>query len=535
MKRLVVMLCVLLALLALNAWLANQDRSPAAVPTPSSAAEPAIVQGIENNAFGKARIAVLPFVPDSNGPDDDYLAEGFTVDLADALTQLPQLTVTAEASVFDPDLRDLAPAGIGGLLGVNHLVEGSVWRAGERLKIKARLLRARDGSTLWSQTYERSGRDTYAIRDTIAEDVAGALGIEADEPGLERLRQAGSRNAGAIIEYRKGREQFNRAFDTVDRIGALRRANVHFERASALAGGYPPADLAATTLFVRVLESDARGILDGAVTPTDVRQAPDALRLLYGRAFRESRVVGRKLAIDHDGSLLLGHWQGLVGRAERTLAVPGCGRAHWIRLSANAFGRAAAAHDAFAAETDCNPLRPEPWTHRSWARLWQGDAGRALAVAEQGFSAAGRDDDLAQVLTLALSASGRAHEVAARVAKVSRTESGRLFSVFLASALAGEAEAARNRKNAYLARYGPDDRAALLMEAAVGDRNEANRLAVQIDRRTAGYLVLLQAVYRCSCGAPFDLEATPRFAGMLEDAGLAWPPPQPIRFPLKNW
>ena len=56
-----------------------------------------------------------------------------------------------------------------------------------------------------------------------------------------------------------------------------------------------------------------------------------------------------------------------------------------------------------------------------------------------------------------------------------------------------------------------------------------------IDARPFGHIVLLQAVYGCLCGAPFDLELTPRFSEMLVGSGLAWPPLKPYEFPLKNW
>jgi len=74
-----------------------------------------------------------------------------------------------------------------------------------------------------------------------------------------------------------------------------------------------------------------------------------------------------------------------------------------------------------------------------------------------------------------------------------------------------------------------------LLEAVRGQRFEANRLAGLIDRRPFGHLALLQAINRCTCGAPFDLEATPVFAEMLAGSGLPWPPAKPIDFPLKDW
>ena len=69
----------------------------------------------------------------------------------------------------------------------------------------------------------------------------------------------------------------------------------------------------------------------------------------------------------------------------------------------------------------------------------------------------------------------------------------------------------------------------------LGDRAAANRVAAKTDARPFGYLVLAQAILTCYCGAPFDLEATPNFARMIKESGLAWPPTTPIKWPLKTW
>jgi len=83
--------------------------------------------------------------------------------------------------------------------------------------------------------------------------------------------------------------------------------------------------------------------------------------------------------------------------------------------------------------------------------------------------------------------------------------------------------------------HGPDDGQSLVLEALRGNRNEANRLAGAIDQRPFGHIVLLDSIFRCFCGAPFDLEATPVFASMLAESGLAWPPQAPYDLPLKDW
>jgi hypothetical protein len=103
------------------------------------------------------------------------------------------------------------------------------------------------------------------------------------------------------------------------------------------------------------------------------------------------------------------------------------------------------------------------------------------------------------------------------------------------SAVRGDAAAARRYQVDFLGKYGPNDRETLIIEAAQGNRGEANRLAAAIDARPFGHVVLLQAIYDCLCGAPFDLDATPDFAGLLVESGLDWPPPRPGAFPLKDW
>jgi hypothetical protein len=71
--------------------------------------------------------------------------------------------------------------------------------------------------------------------------------------------------------------------------------------------------------------------------------------------------------------------------------------------------------------------------------------------------------------------------------------------------------------------------------AVLGDHERANQMAATADAYPLGFLQLLSAIGTCDCGAPFDLEITPNFARLIEEADLPWPPPSPIDWPLKNW
>ncbi|MDH5323025.1 MAG: hypothetical protein OEW81_11495, partial [Gammaproteobacteria bacterium] len=105
---------------------------------------------------------------------------------------------------------------------------------------------------------------------------------------------------------------------------------------------------------------------------------------------------------------------------------------------------------------------------------------------------------------------------------------------FLLAAAHGDANESRRLLDAFTANYG-SARAGLEFLAVQGDRTGANAKAAAADARPLGFLNLATAVGSCNCGAPFDLEVAPNFARFLEEAELPWPPPSPIKWPLKDW
>ncbi|GAA4856691.1 winged helix-turn-helix domain-containing protein [Luteimonas vadosa] len=141
-------------------------------------------------------VAVLPFADLSRTRDQEYLADGLTEEIINQLAQLPALRVVGRTSSFSfkgesDDLRE-----IGHALGVAHLLKGSVRRDGDQLRITAQLVRADDGSHVWSRTYARELRDVFAIQDEIASGVATALSVKLDVVAFNR-GQGGTTHVGA--------------------------------------------------------------------------------------------------------------------------------------------------------------------------------------------------------------------------------------------------------------------------------------------------------------------------------------------------
>jgi TolB-like protein/Flp pilus assembly protein TadD len=125
----------------------------------------------------KPSIAVLPLSNMSTDPENEYFADGLTEELLNVLARNPQLRVTARTSSFafkgkQVDLRE-----VGQKLGVSTILEGSVRKAGNRVRITAQLVKVSDGFHLWSETYDRVLDDIFAVQDDIAKAVAGALKV----------------------------------------------------------------------------------------------------------------------------------------------------------------------------------------------------------------------------------------------------------------------------------------------------------------------------------------------------------------------
>ena len=136
-------------------------------------------------AHAAPSIAVLPFANMSQSADDEFFSDGLAEEIINALVQVPGLKVIARTSAFafkgkNEDVRKIAET-----LGVTNVLEGSVRRAGVRIRVTAQLILARDGTHLWSQRYDRELADIFAMQDEIAAAIAGALKLKL-APAPER-------------------------------------------------------------------------------------------------------------------------------------------------------------------------------------------------------------------------------------------------------------------------------------------------------------------------------------------------------------
>ena len=151
-------------------------------------------------------IAVLPFADLSPAKDMEYFADGIAEELMNSFARNGNLRVVGRRSAFAFKGRNDDSRTIGEKLGVDTLLEGSVRREGDHLRISAQLVRTRDGFSLWSQTYDRQFKDLLDIENSIAEDVVGALAPRVPRPAAAGtpLGASGTHNAEAYNAYLRG-------------------------------------------------------------------------------------------------------------------------------------------------------------------------------------------------------------------------------------------------------------------------------------------------------------------------------------------
>jgi TolB-like protein len=176
---------------------------------------------------GDRSLAVLPFVDMSEKHDQEFFADGMSEEILDVLTRIPELTVIGRTSSFqfkgkNEDLRT-----IGRQLGTTYVVEGSVRRSGDRVRVTAQLIDTRSGSHVWSESYDRDMGDVLMLQNTIATSIARKLQLAVTSSGSATAGLP--RNIDAYTLYLRGRE----AFDRGD-VAAYTEAQQYFEQALAL-------------------------------------------------------------------------------------------------------------------------------------------------------------------------------------------------------------------------------------------------------------------------------------------------------------
>ncbi len=529
---------VILVMGAERLWYA--DRAP---DGPVDSAPTTVDAAIDSEPTGTAEpgelpaqqsVAVLPFAAMSSGEDDGYFADGLTEEILNSLTRLPELLVTARTSSFHFKDRNLPVQEIARTLGVDHVVEGSVRRAGERVRITAQLIRATDGFHLWSDTYDRTLEDVFAVQEDIAANIAETLDVVLDEGKRQRMRDAGIGDVEAFIAYQKGLEAFARAHEGIENASEnLRVAVEHFDTALAVAP-----DLVAA----RIMKADQRGhivfeLVSGLRAESwdgELEAALGDLREEYRLAIQASPPGNQKSILELESAIFSDDWSDMRLKIKRALEPGGCPMMNWAVDFVVYVGQGEYIIPKLREILRCDPLNFIGVYGLTGALLVAGDP---LAAIEHSRAAidSGADFMFAEQMNFF------AHLAAGNLNVPEVQGSGSSANLFLfdrqlpRQLLLGNTGKARQMAEEFQAGPLANDWSSMVIAAMLGDRERANRHAARIDARPGGPIVLINGSNVCACGAPFDLSATPRLRARIEESGLDWPPPTAIHYPAKDW
>ena len=437
--------------------LPRQAARAAASVAPSAPASPAAAQPATEPAPAQASIAVLPFVNMSDEKSNEFFSDGISEELLNLLAKIPQLQVTARTSSFAFKGKEIGITEVARQLHVAHVLEGSVRKSGNAVRITAQLINAATDTHLWSQTYDRKLDDIFAIQDEIAADVVKQLKVTL----LGAAPKARTTDPEAYALYLQavqlGRQNTEEAFKQSDEV---------FRKALAIDPRYAPAwaDLSgnlANEAGQGLLPSkegfaQAREAATKAVA-IDPEYAPSHARLGRIAMYGDNDLAGaaqhlqRALALDPMDLDVLRNSATLLGslsRLDEALALDeavvrrdpvSVGALFNLGLDQRYAGRFDAAVASFRTVLRLSPGRGNAHAQLGTALLLKGDAQDALAEIEQETSEAWKMFGL----PMAYHALGRkADSDSAMAALIAKYEKDAPYNIAYVHAYRGEADKA---------------------------------------------------------------------------------------------
>ncbi|WP_068546555.1 hypothetical protein [Thalassotalea crassostreae] len=475
-------------------------------------------------------IAVLPFVNMSSDQENEFFSDGLTEEILNKLARVPKLQVTARTSSFfykgtNEDLRD-----IGNKLGVSYILEGSVRKSNDIARITAQLIRVTDGFHLWSDTYDKNTKDTFAVQDEIATNVTKALDIILDEKSRMAMQNAGLGDVEAFIAYQKGIKQYNKAHGSSTMLQDLLTANDYFNEAIKHAPDFSEAYSYKSDYYTHTALGD-----DPEKSSQEREQALSTAIALFQMAVDRETNIELQGYLQISKILLSNNWSELKQHIANIAEVTQCPRLSWLEM-VRSFGYEELLYKINKMSLRCDPLNDGFKINMIAALVDTKRYDEALRLIEK--------RELTHLTPELLFVKSDVYllqkNFAAAKSSIEKINDPKFrnFAILRYSAAQGDKdEVIRSMdKIADFSNTTEEPlRRKLLSSAMLGDRDSANQLAAQLEELPFSTYNLLQVVENCRCGAPFDLEFTPILKKRLQEANLQWPPTKHFDLPLKDW
>lgn len=461
---------------------------------------------LNDTALGKA-IAVLPLVNDTGDPANEYFSDGLSEELISALAQIKELKVIGRTSSFHFKNSNEESKVIGAALGVGYLLEGSVRQAAGRARIAVNLVRAADGANAWSQIYDRTLPDIFAVQAEIAQSVAGALKVALLGEADKNPDAPSNQNVDAYTAYLQGR-YYEQRYSAAD----LRKAIGFYETAIRSDPHYALAYAALSKSWWAL----------GDITGQDVADANRKARAAAERAVAEDPDSA-------EGHAALGQVLVSVDRNARDAEVEYRRAAELAPASAEPkiglssvladFGRIEEAVELLQEAVRLEPLSTN--AHFDLARLLTslGRYDEAVQSARKAIALQPGGAGTWEMLALVEAKRGDG-EAALKAARQESDPDWRAYAMALAQQARGDAPAANAALDALIA--GHSDDMSFQIATVYAFRGDADKTFEWLDRayekRDPGVMAIIDN--------PFtrELRADPRFAAFCKKVGLALPP-----------
>jgi serine/threonine protein kinase/Flp pilus assembly protein TadD len=324
-------------------------------------------------AVGAASIqslAVLPMENLTGDPKQDYFADGMGDALTTELSQIKKLRVISRTSVMQYKDKHESPAQIAQELGVDALVEGSVLRSGDRVRISAELVQPQTGQNLWAQSYERPVTDILSLQSDVARDIVTQIQIQLTQPERERLAKSRTVVPAAYDAYLRGNYLASK------RTGeAVTEAVVEYRQAIQLDPSYAPSFVGLATALT--LEADYTDVPTSEVLPEAEAMAVKALQL--------DNTLGPAHAVLGFIRLYRLEWPGVLEEFERAAQLnPGDANSHhWYALALSAAGRSDEAISEMKLAHELDPKSLIINANLSWVSYIAGAYDDAIRQAQK--------------------------------------------------------------------------------------------------------------------------------------------------------
>ena len=358
---------------------------------------------------GSKSVAVLPLKNESGDPNQQYFTDGISEDLITALSQVPGLKVIGRASSFHFRDSNEDSKSIGAKLGVVHLIEGSVRRAGDTVRVSAELINAADGSTQWSDRYDRPYKDLFALQDEITRAVAAALkarllagggsAAQSDRPPSGKLEAYTALLQGRFYSQRISEAGFHKAIDQFSSAVQLdpdyALAWSELARAlDALAENYLGGSVAQQTYAKAQAAAERALALAPDLAAPHVAQGYLLQRVRFdSRAARAEFERAVQLAPDDlEAKFALGNQLASIGQVERAVELTrevlsidpmNSRRLDWLAIYLTALGRLDEAEHAVRKAIELSPDSDSFAATLTGIAVQRGDARAAATAAER--------------------------------------------------------------------------------------------------------------------------------------------------------